>query len=200
MAEGVIMLDLIARHREKIIEEVRSYVRSQKELWQRIPWLLLQNEGLKKGVPGLAFHDWEFGYWTARSSRDYYFGHDDLHYCTVFVGLATGELVARDVRHPATDEDVCHLAFHLGELDAQAIIDKATAAILGGEEYEICQSSPAHMRDFGGWSGYRAYLAKNFSITERYARPATFNLNSYYNAGSPNNVYIEGYMYTHDDD
>ena len=109
----------LAGKRDELVETIREYSRSQKEIWQLVPNLALEADGRSgyglnrvhsQGVLGLrsTIHDGSF---------------------TVYVDLATGELVDPHTFHgksrlvPARDVSVLEVLANLDALDAQKIVD-----------------------------------------------------------------------------
>ena len=99
------------RINEQIAEELRKYSKSQKFLWQKIPYLALQEQG-RTGYSDPPMTAYEYGLW---------------HIKGLFVDLETGELL--DI-HPtilANTSRVINL--ELEDLDAGAIVNRLTSDI-----------------------------------------------------------------------
>lgn len=102
---------------DALIKEIRQYSESQKELWQKVPYLALQAEGRGK-------HKGEFVFGNL-----YYNGYMHLgctwgeysHYASV--DLETGIIVRNNYKNgPADDGLVGKLAGHIDEIDASIVL------------------------------------------------------------------------------
>jgi hypothetical protein len=107
---------------------IKQYCRSQKELWQRIPYLALMADSYMN--PDYALQKaYESGYWDtsyhAPSGRN------------IFVDCGTGELCYyisksySNTRQPVISEEILGLAFRLDCLDAKQAIDSLRERIKG---------------------------------------------------------------------
>jgi len=107
----------LAIERESIIQEIRDYVRDQKDLWAQIPYLALQANG-RTGFSDNFSRAHDLGYWAIKASvRNGYY--------EIYIDCAIGELV--DPRDPAKaigDSEVLMLLSDLSQLDASEIIEK----------------------------------------------------------------------------
>jgi len=114
----------IQEQKDELITAIRARSREQKALWQRIPYLALQANGIGGFSDSLQVA-YSSGYWrlepTIRTG-----GY------SVFVDLATGELVNPYMKEtPAWDDDVLLVAKDPDCLDAQALIDQLEAEAKG---------------------------------------------------------------------
>jgi hypothetical protein len=115
----------IVAEADKVIESIRDYSRSQKELWRRVPLLALEADG-RSGYCDSYSMAYRQGFWPLAAAP-------------VYVDLASGELldayaasgsisicdldVPKDsVIKPARNADVLRLAHNPGELDATRLI------------------------------------------------------------------------------
>jgi len=104
---------------EKVIEDIRNYTTSQKELWQKVPLLALEADG-RTGFKDNYSRAYNHGFWALEGSVN-------NGYYSVYVDLATGDLInpyvsLNRVFEPAGKESVLKLALNLNELDAQRIV------------------------------------------------------------------------------
>ena len=112
-------MSTINEQKNELISALRARSRAQTALWQKIPYLALQANGIGGFSDSLAVA-YCSGYWRLEPSTANFYGR-----YSVFVDLATGELVkAADPSQPAADDDVLLLANDPECLDAQAIIDR----------------------------------------------------------------------------
>jgi hypothetical protein len=103
-----------------LVKKIREYSRSQKELWQQVPWLALEADG-RTG----------WGY-----SRCYNDGLLELDACKsdgryqALVDLATGDIINAFKFYNkvppkivlADDEEVLRLSFHMDQLDVKKFV------------------------------------------------------------------------------
>lgn len=111
----------INRSAVELIEKIRDVSRSQKDLWQMVPFLALQANG-RSGYSDQYMRAYQSGYWAVVSSlRDGYYH--------VFIDLETGDLVEwyGTVQKKAPDNSVLIIAVNINELDAAKIIDELRA-------------------------------------------------------------------------
>jgi hypothetical protein len=122
----------ITANAEKVVESIRNYSRSQRELWQRVPWLALEADG-RNGYCDTYARAYSTGCWALEGSvsRGYY---------SVYVNLFTGELVSAysvpddfsvisevpkvSNLRPADNREVLKFALSLDELDAKKLISE----------------------------------------------------------------------------
>ena len=103
----------------KVIEDIRNYTTSQKELWQKVPLLALEADG-RTGFKDNYSRAYNHGFWALEGSIN-------NGYYSVYVDLATGDLInpyssSDQAFEPAGEERVLKLALNLNELDAQRIV------------------------------------------------------------------------------
>jgi len=106
---------LIRQKRRELVSAVRSWVRSQKDLWQRVPYLALQADGRSGHLDKFA-HAYYHGYWLLDASIN------NGYYC-VSVDLANGELI--DPNKPtqkASDDSILVLVADIDALDAVKVV------------------------------------------------------------------------------
>ena len=104
-----------------LAENIRTYARSQKELWQLVPWLALEADG-RSGYLDNYSRAYHLGVWALRASCS---GGS----YSVYVDLATGELIRAGTFHwdqgklmPASDDEILMPAANIEELDAASIV------------------------------------------------------------------------------
>ncbi|MBT3642838.1 hypothetical protein HN604_01785 [archaeon] len=117
--------ELISKSRDHLVEQIRDYSRSQKELWQQVPWLSYEADGRSSTLDPYV-------------SRPYHDGTMEIHLfssftmdCPIYVDLSNGELVrkissglTREVKIiSAENKYVFPIANSLERIDAQRIID-----------------------------------------------------------------------------
>ncbi len=104
----------IKNKRSELIQLIRDYAKSQKDLWQQVPYLALQADGRGgfSDAYGACYHE---GYWTIFSSQMHSIGG-----YSVIVDCETGELVYPYKKGPAPDH--CLLLINIEELDAEKVI------------------------------------------------------------------------------
>jgi|SRR3989344_2389519 len=107
---------------QKLIRAIGRFSKSQKELWQKLPYLALEADGHNGYSPDLA-DIYRNGIWPVRSSI---VPHSHHYVC---VDCATGELIsgnafrAHGTIEPPDDGAVLRILFHLEELFARRVID-----------------------------------------------------------------------------
>lgn len=111
----------ITAAKKALVKRIREYARSQKALWQRVPWLALEADG-RTGHGDNNSRAYRLGVWALRSSARV--GH--YH---VYVDLATGVLIDPFTFHhkkgrldPASNDAILALADRIDELDAAALV------------------------------------------------------------------------------
>ena len=109
----------IIKNVEKVIEDIRNYSTSQKELWQKVPLLALEADG-RMGFKDTYARAYNQGFWALEGSVN-------NGYYSVYVDLATGDLInfyasLNQVFEPAGEGSVLKLALNLNELDAKRIV------------------------------------------------------------------------------
>ena len=114
----------IEEQRDQLIAAIRARSREQKALWQRIPYLALQANGIG-GFSDSFQVAYVSGYWRLGPTiRDGGY--------SVFVDLATGELVNPYMKEtPAHDDDVLLIAKNPDCLDAKTLIVQLEAQAKG---------------------------------------------------------------------
>jgi len=102
---------------KELVKSIRELSRSQKGVWQKVPFMALQADG-RTGFSDQYSRAYHQGYWAVTSTvrgGSY----------SVYVDLETGELVsAFDPRKEARDEDVLMIASNLNQLDAVSLVNK----------------------------------------------------------------------------
>ena len=107
---------------DKLVLDIRKYVSTQKEFWQRVPWLALQADG-RTGFNQQYSLAYERGFWVVG-------GIPPLPISGAYVDLASGDLVQPHnafVEYslvPAMSGCVIHLAKNLNELDARNLLQE----------------------------------------------------------------------------
>jgi hypothetical protein len=107
---------------QKLIEAIGKLSKSQKELWQKLPYLALEADGHNGYSPDLA-DIYRNGIWPVKSSI---VTHSWSYVC---VDCATGELIsgnafrAHGTIEPPDGGAVLRILSHLEELNAQHVID-----------------------------------------------------------------------------
>jgi len=147
----------LAQLREELVESVREYTRSQKDLWARIPYLALKADG-RTGYSDAYLRAYETGYWAIESGRiNGYYG--------VLVDCATGELInPGNTGNPASDDTVLPLASHLNELDAAEIIAELRRE---GKKPVLIHSSPEKQKE---WRREMKNTIKRLNLKPVYVR------------------------------
>lgn len=108
---------LLTEQRERYVDELFEFVRSQRELWQQIPLLALKADG-RTGYSDAYARAHRQKLWAIDSSV----GSQGLRGYSVYVDLETGELVnPYDRTKPASRSSVLHLKIE--ELDASKLIE-----------------------------------------------------------------------------
>lgn len=105
----------IAQKRSEMASLIRQYSRSQKELWQQVPYLALQANG-RGGFSEHYSRCYSQGYWIISSSSN----HSGGGFYTVIVNCETGELVYPHKKEPASDHFLMNISIE--ELDASKVI------------------------------------------------------------------------------
>ncbi len=101
---------------KELDELIRAYTRSERELWQLVPYLALQADG-RSGYSSQYSLAYSVGLWRIEHSLDRFSSY------TVAVDCATGELVSIPNTHEkAHKEDVLRCASRLREFDAAAVV------------------------------------------------------------------------------
>jgi hypothetical protein len=114
----------IQEQRDQLIATIRARSLEQKALWQRIPYLALQADGIGGFSDGLKVA-YRSGYWRLPPSEV------GGHY-RAFVDLATGEVVnPYKLEEPAWDDAILSIAKEPDSIEAQAIIDQLEAQAKG---------------------------------------------------------------------
>ena len=111
------LFDKLAATSKELVEQIRELSRSQRSLWQQIPFLAVLADG-RTGFLDHYSRAYYQGYWAIRASvRDGCF--------TVYVDLETGELVCSlNPGIKASDNDLLMIASALDQIDAAAIIEE----------------------------------------------------------------------------
>lgn len=116
---------------KKLVKQIRGYSKSQKKLWQQIPWLTLEADG-RNGYLDNFSRAYHHGFWAIESSKS-------MGYYSVYVDLETGKLVdaffashsfsmhdidipKKSELKPAKNENVLRIS--IDELDASQIIQE----------------------------------------------------------------------------
>ena len=124
-------LEIIASAK-KIVEEISNYSKSQKNLWQKIPLLALEADGIS-GFNDNYSRAYREGFWALEGSID------ENGY-SIYVDLSSGELIdaysaskvfsicnlkisKNSMLEPAQKEKILKLAFNIKELNAQNIVN-----------------------------------------------------------------------------
>ena len=110
-----------------LAETIRTYVRSQKELWQLIPWMALNADTAHNSPCTKSDWAYDHGLWPV---GEFSLQGGCFHVC---VDLATGELIdpvtyfhGAGKIAPARDRFVLKLTAHIEELDAADIVRRLT--------------------------------------------------------------------------
>ena len=112
---GLNMVSLETKVKE-LDELIRTYTRSEKELWQLVPYLALQADG-RSGYSSQYAVAYQKGLWIIEHSVDRFSSY------TVAVDCATGELVSIPNTHEkAHMMDLLRCASRLDEFDAAAVV------------------------------------------------------------------------------
>lgn len=111
----------IPEEAKALVDKIRQYSRSQKELWQRIPLLALEADG-RTGFSVKYAGVWRQGYWSLESSDEPMNGY------RVSVDLDDGELIdpfflSINKKRPALEGKIIQMGFSITELDASSIIN-----------------------------------------------------------------------------
>jgi len=123
-------LSAIVYNTNKIVKGIRDYSKQQRNVWQRVPLLALNADGIT-GYSDIYSRAYNQGFWALEGSIN-------SGKYRIFVDLATGELVnaeqasskeflasynydKQSVLTRANDEDILNLAFHMEELKARKI-------------------------------------------------------------------------------
>ena len=126
---GLNLASLEAKTNE-LDELIRAYTRSEKELWQLVPYLALQADG-RSGYSSQYAVAYQKGLWIIEHSLDRFSSY------TVAVDCATGELVSIPNTHEkAHMADILQCASRLHEFDAAAVVLELRKA--GKAPYSSC--------------------------------------------------------------
>lgn len=98
------------------VELIRDYARSQKDLWQQVPYLALQSYG-RGGFGDIGRACYTEGYWTITSSQ-----MSSIGGYSIIVDCETGELVYPYKKTPAPDQ--CLLLININDLNAEKVIEE----------------------------------------------------------------------------
>ncbi len=108
---------VISEQASALVASIRDHVRSQKELWQQVPWLALQADG-RAGYSGLNGRAYRTGYWAVKANRE-------SGSYSVYVDCATGELVnAWAPERLALDFEVAKFAFDMDQFNVAALLEE----------------------------------------------------------------------------
>lgn len=100
---------------KELVNLTRELSKSQKRIWQQVPFLALQADG-RTGYSDQYSRAYRQGYWAVESTV-----HGGSY--SVYVDLETGELVsAFDPRKEARDEEVLMIASNPNQLDAVSLV------------------------------------------------------------------------------
>jgi len=140
---------------EDLVAKIREFSKSQKELWQKIPYLSLQADGRAGYSDGLS-RAYRNGFWELECSLV-------SGFYQVYVDLETGELVnASSVSaRQASDKNVLKIALNLEQLNAQKIITCL--------EERACQPYPTYENPIKQDS-WRVETKEKLNLTETYSR------------------------------
>lgn len=166
----------IAANAETVIEDIRNYSRSQKEIWQRIPRLALEAEGRGLGSNNFS-RAYLHGVWALSNK-------ECDRYPVAYIDLATGELVdtyidgytsycghikglgipdiPKEIEiRPANDKVVLNLVFRLDDLNAKKIVTGLKRIA------RLASPDPTQKDIFEAW---RTELREKFHLPEFYVR------------------------------
>lgn len=122
----------IFKTKKKLVEQIREYVRSQKELWRQIPYLALQADG-RGSFSDVYTRAYNVGVWPLEASiKDGYY--------QVMIDLATGELISSFYLYEykklanAHPDLILPLINGIDELDANKIIFELKQKIKNKED------------------------------------------------------------------
>jgi hypothetical protein len=110
----------ITRDAKVLVASIRNYIKSQRRLWRKVPWLALHANGQSGGFRDALQYCYLEGIWGIFVSMG------DGHYQYVFVDCDSGEIV-NSPSHPETDENVMRLLGYLDNLDAASVIERLEA-------------------------------------------------------------------------
>lgn len=102
----------IKKTARELIEKIKSYSRSQKEEWQKVPYLALEADG-RGGYSGQLSAAYELGIWMI----DYWYCHGDN---PLAIDCTNGEIIRfytcenELILSKASDKDILGLAYELG--------------------------------------------------------------------------------------
>lgn len=108
---------------DALIKEIRQYSESQKELWQKLPYLALQAEGRGEQKGEFVFgHIYYRGYKNLSCTWGEYSHYASIDLETGII-VKTGNIILNHYRYePADNGLVGKLAGHIDEIDASAAL------------------------------------------------------------------------------
>jgi hypothetical protein len=110
----------ITQDAKTLVASIRKYVKSQRRLWRKVPWLALQANGQSGGFRDALQYCYLEGIWGIYVST----GHG--HYEYVFIDCDSGEVVSYS-GFSESDAVVLQLLGYLDDLDAASVIEKLEA-------------------------------------------------------------------------
>ncbi len=107
----------ISTQAKALVEAIREYSRSQKKLWQKLPYLALEADG-RTGYLGTYAKAYRLGYWEVQCSVN----RGDYN---MYVDVETGEFISPwDYQKEVPDEYVLRLALRPQEINVEQIIEE----------------------------------------------------------------------------
>ncbi|TAK89514.1 hypothetical protein EPO04_00140 [Patescibacteria group bacterium] len=152
----------LRRNQHELAEEIRQFCRSQVDLWNQLPWLVLQAQGRTGWGPG---YEYSVGMMVLESlnAHGYHIGGVDLE---------TGELIyapksQSDIRPITDDAQILHI--DLEELDAKPILK---------QYIELSQEETGSYYNYEEQEKQRQALAKRYHLAagKPYRRKTPFKV------------------------
>jgi hypothetical protein len=142
----------ILKARKQITKDIRTYVRSQKEEWRRVPWLALQADG-RGGYSEHYQYAYSYGLWFVHRMGT-----------RPVIDCATGELTTPYESSPLSDDEVFELGNHLDDLTATLVTRRLHLAASNKIP------SWSNQEEFDARAKWRTELAERYKLERLYSR------------------------------